>query len=417
MNRAIVLAVLLATLAACGKKESAQATATDSAGVPADVAAEVTGALPMSAAAPFIPAAAPAGQRARGDILRLDPAVIVDATGFEQPMGAVTLFVPHGWRAQGGVLWASDYQCTNGYNFAWSAASPDGAMTLGVAPQTGWAYASSGAASPQPGCPVMTLASARAYLEASVRNFIPDARILDYRDRPDLVAEAGIRAQRTQMPLGETQVFGEGGEVLFAFASGGRDMRGSLAAVVQFSRMVTDMTSMYANDPTIAQMPNAATLRTESVTAFAHPGFYATAPNGQLNLGFFEALRKTMVANPQWLARISKHNTAIGRVAIEESRKRAGMIARSNEEISRIRQETWDTQQKSADRRAREFGELIKGVETYADADAPGGTVELSAQQRNAWRLNDGSYVLTDDPSFDPWRDLQMEGRQLEAVQ
>ena len=163
----------------------------------------------------------------------------------------------------------------------------------------------------------------------------------------------------------------------------------------------------------IAPMPQS---RIESVNAYAFPGFVATAPNGMLNLGFFEAMRKTIRTNPAWSRAIAGHNTRIAQVALVESRKRAAMTLQSNEDIARIRQETWNAQQESADRRAREFGEAIKGVETWRDADAPGGSVELSTTNY-AWRLNDGSYVMTDDPNFEPWRDLRVEGRQLEAVQ
>lgn len=362
-------------------------------------------------------ASAPQSAAGRRNVLRFEPAVIVDATGFEKPMGAASLFIPHGWRTQGGVFWARDYMCTNGYNFLWSATSPDGAMSVGIAPQAAWAYASQqGLASPQPGCPVMAIASARQYLEESVRRVMPNARILDFRARPDLLA--GFQPTRTPMPMGEIQKYQEAGEVLFAFTDGaGRDMRGTMAAIVEFQKMITDQTALYASDPTIVQMPGASQLRMEQVNAFAFPGFVATAPNGQLNLAFFEALRRTIKPNPQWQQRITGHNLRIAQVALEESRKRADMIARSNEEIARIRQETWEMQNESSERRFREFGEALRGVETYADADAPGGTVELSHMYRHAWRLKDGSYVLTDDASFDPWRDLRVEGRQLEAVQ
>lgn len=420
MMRVCAALLVSIAIAACGKKDASD-TAAAQPDAPMSIdqnssAYEQPAAQMQAMAAPAAASAAASPGR-RSNVMRFEPAVIVDATGFEQPMGAASLFIPYGWKAEGGVYWASDYMCVNGYNFLWSASSPDGSMSVGIAPQTGWAYATGMPASPQPGCATMQISSARQYLESSVRQAVPGARVLDYRDRPDLVAEIGVKPQRNPMPMGETQIWAEGGEVLFAFERNGRDMRGSFAAAVQFQKMITDMTSMYANDPTIVQMPAQSQLRTESVNAYAWPGFVATAPNGQLNLPFFEALRKTIAPNPQWVSKIAGHNAAIGRVALEESRKRSEMIARSNEEISRIRQETWAAQQKSADWRAREFSELIKGVETYSDANAPGGTVELSSNYRNAFRLNDGSYVLTDDPNFDPWRDLQMEGRRLEAAQ
>jgi hypothetical protein len=154
----------------------------------------------------------------------------------------------------------------------------------------------------------------------------------------------------------------------------------------------------------------------ESFTGHAFPAYGVTAPNGRLNLPFFEALRRTIKPNPQWEARLSGHNTAIARVAAEENRRRAQIMSQSNAEIARIREETWNMQQESADRRAREFGELMRGVETYDDANAPGGQVQLSNLYDNAWRLNDGSYVLSDDVNFEPYRVLGLEGQRLETT-
>jgi hypothetical protein len=69
----------------------------------------------------------------------------------------------------------------------------------------------------------------------------------------------------------------------------------------------------------------------------------------------------------------------------------------------------------SMDRNQREFGEAIRGVETYADRN--GGTVELDHTYNHAWQLDDGSYVLTDDNFFEPYRDLGLSGERLQPVQ
>jgi hypothetical protein len=334
-------------------------------------------------------------------VIRFDRAVIVDASGFEQPLAASTLFIPHGWVTQGGVLWGSEFMCTNGYNFNWSATSPDGLTTIAVLPQEKWETNNYGTGSSTPGCASAPYTSAQAYLPSVVQRWRPGARILDYRRRPDLEQQLAKFNASTPMPLGVSRTWVEAGEILFAYNDRGRDMRGSVAAAVVFSLMQSDagMGVMSAQ------------------TAMAFPAYGVTAPNGQLNLGFFEAIRRTIQINPQWERRISGHNTAIGKVTLEESRKRADIIARSNTEISRIREEAWNSYQASADRRAREFGNLIRGVETYSDRDAPGGTVDLSHNYNNAWRLNDGSYILTNDVNFEPWRDLGLEGRKLETVQ
>lgn len=334
------------------------------------------------------------------NIMRFERAEIVDASGFEQPLAASTLFVPVGWRSQGGVYWAQQFMCTNGYNFDWAAHSSDGSMSVAILPQVKWETNDYGAAPSTPGCQSAPYTDVRAYLQALAQNWKSGARVIDFRRRPDVERELASYNQRTPMPLGEVRNWVEAGEVLFAFTENGRDMRGSAAAAVVFSSMATDagMGPMRA------------------LTGFAFPGFGATAPNGQFDFALFEAIRGSIKASPAWTARIANHNYNIGRVALEESQKRAATIARSNAEISRIREDAWSAYQESADRRAREFGEALRGVAAYADADAPGGTVELSHMYDNAWRMNDGTYVLTNDPNFEPWRDLGLEGRRLETV-
>lgn len=204
------------------------------------------------------------------------------------------------------------------------------------------------------------------------------------------------------MPLGEARTWVEAGELLFGYSDRANDMRGTVAATAVFSLMRTNAGG---------GMPVM-----DAATGYTFPAYAATAPNGKLDLGFFEAIRRSVKINPQWEARINRHDAAIGRVALEESRKRSEMIARSNEEISRIREEAWNSYQESSDRRAREFGELIRGVQTYDDAKAPTGQVELSHVYDHAWRLDDGSYVLTNDSNFDPWRDLRVAGEQLQPT-
>lgn len=332
--------------------------------------------------------------------MRFERAVIVDASGFEQPLAASTLFLPLGWRSQGGVFWSQQFMCTNGYNFNWAALSPDGSMSVAVLPQARWESNNYGAPPSTPGCKPAPYTDVRSYLHALAQQWKPGARVMDFRRRPDIEAELASFNKRTPMPLGEVRNWAEAGEVLIAYSDGGRDMRASVAAAVLFTLTITD----------------AGTGRMQALTGYALPGYGATAPKGQMNFAFFEAIRQSIKPSPTWSKRIANHNLQIGRVALEESRKRAAIIAQSNAEISRIREEAWNAYQESADRRAREFGKVLRGVETYADRDAPGGTVDLSHRYNHAWRMNDGTYVLTNDASFEPYRDLGMEGRRLEVA-
>jgi hypothetical protein len=253
-----------------------------------------------------------------------------------------------------------------------------------------------------PGCQYAPYTNVRQYLDSILQQWRPGARPLDYRQRKDIEQQFANLNNATPTAMGEMRTWVEAGEIEFSFEQAGADMRGSVAALVVFS--LTRTNAMSGMPPM------------EALTGFALPAYAVTAPNGRFDRGFFEAIRRSMKTNPQWEARISGHNKAIGRVALEESRKRSAIIAKSNADIANIREEAWNSQQESSDRRAREFGEVIRGVETYDDANAAGGQVELSGHYDHAWRLNDGSYVLTNDPNFEPWRDLGVEGATLKPT-
>ncbi len=68
----------------------------------------------------------------------------------------------------------------------------------------------------------------------------------------------------------------------------------------------------------------------------------------------------------------------------------------------------------SQDRQQTETIKTIRGVENWRGND--GKVVELPNQYPLAWKLKDGSYVLTDSPAFDPARDLDIEGQKIQLV-
>ena len=327
---------------------------------------------------------------------------IVDHNGFDRPMPASFGLVPIGWRTRGGVQWGQQFMCTNGYAVDWSASSPDGAQMVAVLPQEKWEANNYGAGVSTPGCASASIGSVRQYLDNRVARLFAGARPVDYRTRPDLAAKFAQLSSSTPMPMGELRTWVEAGEVLFDFEQQGRAMRGALAAVAVFSLSRTAGLAMGQS--------------MDALTGTALPAFLATAPRGELNLRFTEAIRQSFLPNPEWEARIAGHNLAIARVTQQEVAKRSRMTAEYNDYVSRIRREAADARAASDERRQREFSELIRGTETWDDADAPGGQVELSGLYDHAWKLGDGTYVLSADAGFDPWRDLGVEGRRLDRT-
>nr|MBP6671337.1 hypothetical protein [Gemmatimonadales bacterium] len=151
------------------------------------------------------------------------------------------------------------------------------------------------------------------------------------------------------------------------------------------------------------------------------------APEGQLDFKMADALRQSFHGAPEWNARIRRSADERHRVVMESNRRiaednlrgareRSEIIARTGQEINDIQMGTWRSQNESSDRTQRERVEAIRGVETYNDP-AGAGTVQLSSLYQHAWRLRDGSYLLTNDVNLDPGRDLGVQGQRLQRTQ
>lgn len=340
------------------------------------------------------PASAPkAGVRT----VRLQPTVVVDRTGFDKPLAAATLFVPQGWTTEGGVIWGAELACTNGYAFQWTARSPNGRSQISILPQEKWEWNNYGAGATTPGCALAQISDVKRYLETLLARVQPGARVQSCVPRDDLRRQFAQYESATPSAMGEMRTWVEAAELRFHAQD---EREGTLAAVVVFSLMRSN-TGMGGT--------------MDALTGSTFPAYATLAPKGEHDPALTEAIRRSIQVDPSWEKRISGHNQAIARVALEEGKKRAAMIAQSNEEIAKIRASAWESYSVSADRRARDFADALRGVTTYRDAEAPGGTAVLSSSFDHAWRLADGSYMLSNDAGFDPWRDLKLEGKKLEV--
>ncbi len=330
--------------------------------------------------------------------VHLMPTAVMDTTGFGQPLVAATLFIPNGWKTSGGIEWGQQFSCTNGYAFNWRAQSPDGRTGMLVLPQQRWEWNQAGQPS-QPGCAIATTDSVEAYIKAILGEVLPDARIRNLRTRPDLESELANLNSESNTGFQYNKAWVSAAEALVEFTQEGEPMRGILVAAVQFSYLRTGG-GQYG-------------VAIENYSAFALPSYGAFGPADSFNPALFERLRRSLIANPSWEAQIAQHNATMGRIAREGIMARAKIHHDAMTDIAQIQQDAWNNQQKAADVRAREFSEIIRDVETYNDDWAPGGQVEFNSFYKHAWRLDDGSYVMTNDISFQPYRDLGVDGKAL----
>ena len=157
------------------------------------------------------------------------------------------------------------------------------------------------------------------------------------------------------------------------------------------------------------------------------------APHGQLDFRQFDAVWQTLRREDQWQARISASEQQMAQENAETQRrisqiqgemsretlahiaKRGQIMAQSRADIAAIQNQTYASRDASTDRMQRDNVKTIREIETYREPRT-GGVVELPNHYRHAWRLNDGTYFLTDSQAFDPGRDLGIAGERMQVV-
>ena len=327
---------------------------------------------------------------------RLQRAVIVDYGAAASPMAAATMFVPYGWKTSGGIEWGPHYACTNGYAFNWSADAPDGRGTIKVLPQQGWEWSRLG----KPyklGCPLLKIDSAEAYIRA---NLPPDTRVFHMRRRSDLEREVAGLLVNSDNGFQRVESRASGAELWIEVERNGLALRGVVSAVVLITYTRTG--GQYAAP-------------LEHWAGVGLPTYTALVPAADFDPHYFEALRRSFVLDPQWDALITRHNSKMAQIEIAGITDRIGINQNAAQEIARIQKTSWDSQQRSGDKRAREFIEYLRDVETYDSEYEPGGQVQLSSLRSHAWRLEDGTYYLTNNSSFDPGEYLGIGGHLLKV--
>lgn len=362
----------------------------------------------------FVLLAAAAASAAGAGALRVRPVEIVDRQGFERPMTAASMMLPAGWQHEATVQWRRTMSnCARLYDLRLRAAAADGSESIELMPGEVWLASNFGM--PDPSCRRAGFDNAQAYLRAWLQQHRPGARWLGWEARADFV-QAPV-----DTPIGPgagMRRWADGGRALVEWTENGRTMQEFVAVGVSFtsSRM-----------PGLPGQPPVQTLSGESRGVLTW-----RAPSGRLDPRQFDALWATLRSDPAWRARVAQGMNAMardnaatsaevlriqgetGRQAIAEMARRGDMLARDRAEMAAMQQKGFDQRSASQDRMQTRTVQAIRGVEPWRDAG--GATVELPSSYAHAWRLRDGSYVLTDDAGFRPGRDLGVEGEALKPA-
>ncbi len=339
--------------------------------------------------------------------LHVQEVQFIDREGFERPLVAQKMMVPAGWRVQAVVKWTGA-RCGTPYYLEMQAQAPDGIGAMIVSRGEVWAQTSMPL---DDGCRHAGITTAEQYLRDWVQRNRPGSRWLDYRLRPE-------RSMAPQQNGNGSMMFrnwGETGQALIGYTVNGQAVRESLLVSATFTASQTSMGGMVAR-----------TLHGESKGVLAW-----RMPEGQLDFQKFDVIWNTMVPGYEWSLRIAegrrqmaadnaRTNAAISRIYGEMGMETIQHMAKRGEDARLTREQlqaTWNSgvaaRDSAEDRMQRERIRAIRQVEHYSDPTRPTGVAELPNHYKHAWSLRDGSYALTDDPNFNPNRDLGVEGRLL----
>jgi ABC-type transporter Mla subunit MlaD len=108
--------------------------------------------------------------------------------------------------------------------------------------------------------------------------------------------------------------------------------------------------------------------------------------------------------NSSWFARFvdtQQQWIAARNQGIADAGALSDAISRSNDEFNQDLMQQWQQRTQAEERASREFSEYIHGSENYYDP-ANETHVELPGGYQQAWSNNQGEYLLSNDPGFNP---------------
>jgi len=342
--------------------------------------------------------------------VRVRPAKVMDRNGFKRPFIAQVAMIPVGWKTQGGVNWINrTIPCGPKVpHYRWQATAPDGIGQISFLPEEEWSgfHSNSGMQGlTKTQCPNVTSTNTKQFILGYVKRYRPNAKILDYRPHQEInrIMEKIIRAFPTYGYAGVKQrKSGGAGQVLIGYQVNGVEVRELVTAGVLF--ITTSMAGVYQGE-----------VRT-SVNVLSLPGFAFRMRDGDLNFRQAEMFRRVVKPMPEYAALIQAHNAKMNAINMKGLKDRGNIISKNQAEINNIINKGWKNRQAMKDAGHRKTINALRGVNTYRNPNAPGGSVDLDNSYKNAWQLNDGTYVLTDDPSFKPYLYTGQEGKLLKRM-
>jgi Cysteine rich repeat len=323
------------------------------------------------------------------------------------------LLIPSTWTFKSNVHFNTVSGCiADTFSVAWEAQSADGSITFQGAPDLSWQYADDPAAlhnltdpsrrqingQGKP-CPVKRPMKAEDYFRQSVLTFLPSgSTVVSVEPFPELNQMA-----RKELGLAPDDA-GKAGDT----------RTDAIRARVEFQKdgkAIEDWVAL-AVVTRILRQGRGAFYDCHAIDVMA-----LAAPKGKLDAN--DKLFKVMISSrrpePKWEAYTNGWLAWRYQVEAKKEAQIDAIIANFQNQVAQTLMSVTANQQQGSLNAAFGADQGIRGVQTFRNP-ATGATMELSNQYDHAWLNGSNEYVMSDDPNFNPNRQLSGNWNQLQAV-
>lgn len=345
------------------------------------------------------------------DYVVLERLRVIDPNGFGQPMEAYSILIPKGWKSSGGITWQVGNPCmVESIRNRVSVTSPDGSMALELYPVQQWEWwddqlmlQTQMQQQQDPvfkRCPIAQPMDAGQFLQGPMAQEI-GAQVLSVEPNEEMNTVLREQAQAANQQYQQAGVSVENRPSAALATLRFPDGSGGIA--------------LCSIGMTVAWMPNYMTGgQSASYTCAANQKIAVRCPAGKEEEArkLLSSVLASFRMNPEWQAGVQRMFNNVVAVERQETAKRAAVQRDAMNYSAELQQRTWEEGQASRDRISEGWSQSLRGVETWKDPS--GGSIELNSGYNEAWSRPDGSYILSNDPLFDPNVALQESWKKLE---
>jgi hypothetical protein len=144
--------------------------------------------------------------------------------------------------------------------------------------------------------------------------------------------------------------------------------------------------------------------------------FKAEAGKLENNTKIFQTITSSFKLNPQWYAKYSNVIEYLAQQKISQIKsvgEFSRMLSRMSDQISDEKMQQFKARNDVYDKVSQKFSDNMLGIDRYFDPHE-GKEVELPSGYNHAWSNNNGEYIVSDNPNFNPnvgsnlhWEPLQ----------